>query len=240
MSNNEKTYLLEYNAYVKIQDGSGSLGDQLPCDKRKVKLAKVDTPQGTILVSATGSLHSNIFDSHITCFVFTPIEEWDKPVIKEFSGERCEKDNYIGLVFTCRDKFFVISGSCLIKLDVANVNFETNIDTVTEYEREKCYQGAGWRSRYFNGNDPSVTSIGKAVYSHYHANDNVLYNILIRTPKGHVDFYLGDSPKCIEKLDSILNQSSGRALVDNSTELATDIVHTFQKNYSKADQLSLF
>ena len=80
-------YLLSYKAYTKLQDASKSIRLDLPADKRTVNINKVVTNHGELLVTPTGGLHSNIYDSHVSCFIFTPIEEWHKPILKEFRGE---------------------------------------------------------------------------------------------------------------------------------------------------------
>lgn len=246
MSHQKPIYQLPYNSYLKLQKASTSLGEQLPVDKRQVNIHSVVTDKGTLLVAPTGSLHSNIFDSHISCFIFTPIDEWSSPTVEEFTGLAWDYKTYIGLVFTCRNKLFVISGSTKLKLDIASVDFETNIDKIKEFERKECATGMGWRARYFNGNLPKATSVGNAVYCYYGEGDygKRLYNIHIRTPKGLVDYYLGDSPECVAKLDSILNQSADMApkkvFDDIVVDIVPDIVHTFNKNFCKEDQLSLF
>jgi hypothetical protein len=207
-----------------------------------VKLHRLSTDKGSFLFSATAVLHSNLFDSCITCFIFTPIEQWNKPIREKFTGERWKGASYIGLVFTNKNNQYVISGEAEIKIDITKTEFETSSKKAINYEEKLCDKGMGWRSRYYNCKRPTTTSIGGAVYSYYESNDSekCLYSTHIRTNNGLVDYYLGNSPECVEKFDSLVNQNIISILAQPTKQEPIDISHTFTKSLCKADQMLLF
>jgi hypothetical protein len=236
------TLRIPYDIYLKFQDGSSSLGDELVKEVRKARIKSIKTDRGEFLLSPSGVLHSNLFDSEVIAYVFTPIDNWNKPIREKFTGERWDSANYIGLVFTHNKNQYVVSGQARVKIDITNTDFETDIDKVTMYEDKLCEAGMGWRSRYFNCKRPTTTSMGNAVYSHYDKTDdkNGFYITHIKTKNGLVDYYLGESADCVEKLDSIVNFNVSLAIEPANDIEPIDVSQMFAKLIKKEDQMSLF
>jgi hypothetical protein len=235
-----RDFTIDHKLFVRTSDriNCGASGDSIRNGKYTLPINKIELEGVKTFIYASGMIHNGI-NSSIDAFLMTPIEQYIGETKTLFKGEFWDGGNYIGVIFSCNKKQYVVAEVVRFIIDPRTIDFVTSMSEVMEYEGLMSKQG-GWRALTFDKQKPKLIANSHMVTGLFSHNKNSWHKSMVVSyvrVKGKIEtLRIGT---CEDEVNPFLSMVIG-GVVDSISTLIKTAAQVINTPLGKENQMSLF